>query len=246
MLEEEIQKQYYEATASGYECMRGHEWEIQDLCLRFINSLLSINKLSSFLEIGSGTGRATKFLLDKYPDTKIYGIEPVQSLIRQATLVNKLPCKHFICSTGLSLPFRDSCIDVVYEFAVLHHVRNPNDIVREMMRVAKKAIFIADSNRFGQGRVLVRCLKLMLYKIGLWKFVNYIKTKGKGYTISEGDGLSYSYSVYDSYDALAKWADRIILIPIYDQKGIRGIPKIFNWATPLLTSPGMLLCALKE
>jgi hypothetical protein len=62
---------------------------------------------------------------------------------------------------------------------------------------------------------------------------------GKRYQISEGDGLFYSYSVYDSYDQLARWADRIFLLPtdpLLSQ----------SWFHPLLTSPGIVLIAIRD
>jgi hypothetical protein len=67
------------------------------------------------------------------------------------------------------------------------------------IRVAKKAIFLSDSNRFGRGSHTARLLKIALYKTGLWQAARFVQTKGKMYTISEGDGLQYSYSVFDSY-----------------------------------------------
>ena len=36
--------------------------------------------------------------------------------------------------------------------------------------------------------------------------------RGKGYGITEGDGLAYSYGVYDSLGPVHRWADRVILI----------------------------------
>jgi hypothetical protein len=59
------------------------------------------------------------------------------------------------------------------------------------------------------------------------------------YTISEGDGLTYSYSVFDSYSQLAKWADTIWLVPTENEKSVR------SWLHPLITSPHVLLCAIK-
>ena len=41
-------------------------------------------------------------------------------------------------------------------------------------------------------------IKQFFHSVGLWRVVNYIKTGGKGYSITEGDGLFYSYSVFDS------------------------------------------------
>ena len=56
--------------------------------------------------------------------------------------------------------------------------------------LAKMAVFISDSNRFGQGSLRSRLLKLGLAKCGLWPLANLIKTRGTGYSISAGDGSS--------------------------------------------------------
>jgi ubiquinone/menaquinone biosynthesis C-methylase UbiE len=71
------------------------------------------------------------------------------------------------------LPFRDASFDVVYEFAVLHHVLNPGGVVKVMLRVASKAVFISDSNRFGQGSRTKKLIKLLLSKSRLWGVFNY-------------------------------------------------------------------------
>jgi hypothetical protein len=42
-------------------------------------------------------------------------------------------------------------------------------------------------------------MKQALNMFGLWPLANLVKTKGKGYTISEGDGLAYSYSLFNDY-----------------------------------------------
>ncbi len=84
----------------------------------------------------------------------------------------------------------------------------------------------------------MRLFKLALYKTGLWGVANYLKTGGKGYLITDGDGLAYSYSVYDSFPLLSHWADRLILIPQDSQK-------FASWFHPLLTSSAILVCALK-
>jgi hypothetical protein len=107
-----------------------------------------------------------------------------------------------------------------------------------MLRVARKAVFISDSNRFGQGSRAVRLIKLGLYKTRLWRVNKYIRTSGKGYQITEGDGLAYSYSVYDSLEEIANWADRLILIPNSEEK-------VGSWLHPLLTSGGVIVCALR-
>jgi hypothetical protein len=80
---------------------------------------------------------------------------------------------------------------------------------------------------------------LFLYKAGLWKGFNFVRTRGRHYQISEGDGLFYSYSVYDSYDQVARWADRIFLLP-------SGAVRAHSWFHPLLTSEGAILIAIRD
>jgi hypothetical protein len=64
-------------------------------------------------------------------------------------------------------------------------------------------VFISDANNFGQGSLLLRAIKQGLHRTGLWPLADYLKTRGKGYTLSDGDGLAYSYSVFDSLKAIA-------------------------------------------
>ena len=40
----------------------------------------------------------------------------------------------------------------------------------------------------------------------------FIKTRGKGYTISKEDGLAYSYSVFNDYAQIAEACTRVHLI----------------------------------
>jgi SAM-dependent methyltransferase len=170
----------------------------------------------------------------------VCGVEPVGALVQQAVKDGTIASAPIVQATGEALPFADGSFDAVCEFATLHHAANPQAVVNEMLRVARKAIFICDSNRFGQGSLPARLLKLALYKFKLWGAFNYLRTGGKGYLITEGDGLAYSYSVYDCLDSVTRWADRVILVPTTGQL------KNASWFHPLLTSSGILVCGLKD
>ncbi len=94
-----------------------------------------------------------------------------------------------------------------------HHVPHPRKVVREMLRVARRAVFISsDANNFGQGRPMVRLAKQALHALRLWPWADYIKTRGKGYAISDGDGLFYSYSVFDDYPQITAQCERVHLL----------------------------------
>ncbi len=235
----EIQRRYYTDTAASYDDMHSHEAGDNPGTFRLLCALLRMVEAKTVLEVGAGTGRGMRALSDAIPELSVRGVEPVTALVEQAVKKNGLPADAILQAVGEKLPFRDNAFDVVCSLAILHHVRQPDAIVREMLRVARSAVIIIDGNRFGQGRWPVRLFKLALYKMGLWKIVNYLKTGGKGYLITEGDGLAYSYSVYDSFDLLAGWAEELIIIPSDPCKAT-------SWFHPLLTASGLIVCALKK
>jgi SAM-dependent methyltransferase len=228
------QRAYYEETAADYRSMHVNEGDEHYRALSYIAALAATWGISSFLDVGSGTGRAVQFLHERGFDVR--GIEPVEALIAQAQEEVRALIQH---GQGESLPYPDSSFDAVCEFGVLHHVRRPDRVVQEMLRLARKAVFLSDANRFGQGRYPVRLLKLMLSKARLWPLVNFIKTRGRIYSYSEGDGIFYSYSVYDSLAQVSKWAEEVYILPLMPQSSDR-------WVQPLLTSEQVLLCAFRK
>ncbi len=237
--EQLLQQEYYQKTASKYHETHVIVGDEHYISLSYISALIKTLSITSVLDIGCGTGRGVEYIQKLNPDVKIIGIEPIQALL-DVGVKNGISPKSLFRASGLALPFTDKVFDAVIELGILHHVNNPGKVVMEMLRAAKKAVFISDSNIFAQGCNFVKLLKLFLYKIGLWRVAKFIQTGGKGYTISEGDGLAYSYSVYFQYELLANWADRIIVIPIRSPK------KVSHWWSPLLTADTVLLCAIRD
>jgi ubiquinone/menaquinone biosynthesis C-methylase UbiE len=233
---EEIQREYYRASAAQYDAAHVHRCDEHYRALRYMVGFLGLYGIRSVLDVGCGTGRALKYLLDCR--LTAYGVEPVPEMIHEAVHKNGIPKERVVRGKAEALPFQDDSFDAACEFGVLHHVRYPRAAVNEMTRVAKRAVFLSDSNRFGQGAWLARLAKLLIYRVGLWDIANYIKTGGKRYQFSAGDGLSYSYSVFDDLSLLAGWATTVILIPT-----MRADP--VSWAHPILTSGHVLLCAFK-
>jgi ubiquinone/menaquinone biosynthesis C-methylase UbiE len=235
----DIQRRYYTDTAAAYDAMHVRERDGHDAALRVISALVDQLDICSVLDVGSGTGRAMRHFRTRHADFHVRGIEPVQALIRRAIEVHGVPAGDIVCGRGESLPYADRSFDAVCEFGILHHVPEPNAVVREMLRVARRAVFLSDANRFGQGTWAGRLTKLALYRLKLWPLANYLKTRGHGYTITAGDGLAYSYSVFDSFDLLADWAPRVILVPTSPSSAK-------SWAHPLLTAGQVLACAIRD
>jgi ubiquinone/menaquinone biosynthesis C-methylase UbiE len=197
--EVEIQRQYYRETAHRYNQMHVHEKDEHSFALSFMVAALDYLEVRSILDIGSGTGRSLLYLKQRRSDLRVVGIEPVEEL-RHIGYADGLSGADLIPGDAMDLQFNDKQFDIVCEFGVLHHIKKPHVAVGEMLRVARKAVFISDSNNFGQGSRLGRCIKQALNSLGLWKGADFLKTKGKGFTLSAGDGLAYSYSVFTNYN----------------------------------------------
>ncbi len=233
------QRRYYTETASRYDIMHAHEAVDADDGMQMLFSFLRSLDVRSILDVGSATGRGLPKLSEGVPNALVCGVEPVEALIRQgiASGVNRgLP---LLQASGDALPFADQSFDAVCEFGILHHVPEPPRVIEEMLRVARTVVVISDANRFGQGSQPLRVIKLLLYKLRLWNVFDFLRTRGKGYQVSEGDGVFYSYSVYDNLHQIQQWAHNIDLLPI-------GETRAWSWFHPLLTSGSVLLIAVRK
>lgn len=207
----EIQRQYYAETAAKYDNAHVHAGGEHVLALGFLISSLDFFGVRSVLDIGCGTGRAIRHIKKHRPDIKVVGVEPVKEL-REVGYALGLSEAELVEGDATQLKFASGQFDLVSEFGVLHHIPKPERAVAEMLRVSKIGVFISDSNNFGQGSWLARMVKQSLHALGLWPTLNFIKTKGKGYIITEGDGLSYSYSVFNNYSQIQAACKQIHLL----------------------------------
>jgi SAM-dependent methyltransferase len=215
MDEAKTQQRYYAETARNYDEMHVRCDDAHYFALRFLLASLDHLHITSVLDVGAGTGRAVEFIKKLRPDVRMVGIEPVREL-REVGFSRGLSREELVEGDATAMPFDNSSFDLVCESGVLHHLRRPERAVSEMLRVAGKAIFISDSNNFGEGARLRRSIKQIINLCGLWPVADLIKTKGKGYTLSEGDGLAYSYSVFNNYNQIA---DQCSSVHILNTKG---------------------------
>lgn len=225
-----LQAEYYTRTAGEYEKRHGADRE-HDRALEIVSGDLASLGATSALDVGTGTGRALRFLAARHPRLELHGVEPVAALAERAIADHDIAADVITVASGEALPFGDRSLDVVMSFGVLHHVEHPGRVIAEMQRVARLAVFVSDDNRFGAGRWPVRIAKLALAEAGLWPAVDRLKTRGRGYRLSASDGLSYSYSVYDDLPRFDGWQVRLLATDP------RPRPR------PRLTSSHVLLCA---
>lgn len=113
----------------------------------------------SLLEIGAGDGEVTDYIRQQQPTWDMTPTEPV------ATGVDALKKKGYPKAQivdAVSLPFPDNSYDYVICFDVMHHVTGPATMAHEMMRVAKKGVFMVEANRQAVARRILE--KTQIYK----------------------------------------------------------------------------------
>jgi SAM-dependent methyltransferase len=199
--QQKLQLDFYARQATGYVSEPFGQGEV-DAALPFVIGQIQMRGWNSLLDIGSGSGRILAMLRQHAPLQRIAGVEPSREMRQIAYERFGFKPFEFLDGDATRLPFADNEFDVVTEFAVLHHVRHPRRAMAEMIRVARHAVILADSNNFGQGGLLSRRIKQTLNALRLWPVVDFLRTRGKGYHVSEGDGLWYSYSVFNDFDLL--------------------------------------------
>lgn len=215
-----LQQEYYHATAADYD--RQHLMDPEhEFAIAWLTGLLDHLAVDSVLDVGSGTGRLLRRLRQhkRFSGIRMLGIEPVAALREQAYR-NGVRRDELIEGDGTRLAFEDGAFDLVCAFGVLHHLPDPARAVREMLRVARHAIFISDSNIYAAGGRMERFAKQALRALHLWRLAQFVKTRGKGYKISEGDGLWYPYSVYDNYAQIAQ-ACRCVHVLNTSEQGVQ-------------------------
>ncbi len=204
-----LQQRYYSETAGRYEDAHLQGDPEHRVAMAVLLGYLRQAEIKSVLDVGSGTGRALKEI--KAADESIHaiGVEPSEKLRDIGYAQHGLSRDELIGGDALALDYPDDSFDVVCEFGVLHHIARPTIAVREMLRVARKAVFISDCNNFGQGTFLARAFKQMLNGLGLWRAFDSLRTRGRGYHWSEGDGVFYSYSAFSDLGLIREVCDHV-------------------------------------
>ena len=92
------------------------------------------------LDVGCGDGLVAKLIGDRRPDLTMHGIDV---LVRPGTFI---PVKPF---DGRRIDEPDGSYDAVLFVDVLHHTDDPEILIREAARVARRCVVIKDHTRDG-------------------------------------------------------------------------------------------------
>jgi ubiquinone/menaquinone biosynthesis C-methylase UbiE len=118
---------------------------------------LDLGNTKSLLEIGCGVGAQTKHLLGRWPHLRIHAIDQNPNQLEPAVnYLNREISNGQVHITGAKaemLPFNGDCFDAAMTIWVLEHVKQPELILAEAMRVLKPGgriiLHEVDNDSFG-------------------------------------------------------------------------------------------------
>ncbi len=120
-----------------------------DKHIEMILDFLEINKNSSILDLGTGSGYLTFAIAAKYPDCNITGLDIVEKTLERNRIQaadHAIYNTSFVSYDGLSFPFENNSFDYVATRYSLHHFPAISDTFKEINRVMKTGgtFFISD------------------------------------------------------------------------------------------------------
>jgi SAM-dependent methyltransferase len=234
----DAQLDYYRRTAASYDEVHVGEGDAHTESLGYIAGFLRQIGAQSVLDVGCGTGRGIRYLREHVPGVRAEGCDPSGDLLRIARENHAIPDDRLHHGDMASLPFAPGSFDAVMSLGVLHHVPNPDDVVRRMVELAAKAVFISDSNYMAQGSIAARLLKFALTRARVWPLTKYVAQGFKGWAYSEGDGIFYSYSVFNDLPLVEQEFARVLVIPV-------GCDTDAGRRCPVLRAPTALVAGLR-
>ena len=111
---------------------------IQDIIeIKFIKKHSSIKPNVVLLEIGCGIGNGTHLIKKHFLPKKIYALDIDKKSIEIAKHKNKEKSIIFQFGDATKLNFSNSRFDAVFEFTMMHHLKNWRSCIKEVKRVLK-------------------------------------------------------------------------------------------------------------
>jgi len=98
--------------------------------------------LHSVVDAGCGEGLLFPVLSEQLPEDRLFlGFD-----IRRSSLWRQIAA-HFFVASAHAIPIKDKVFDLVLCKDVLHHTKNPRDILKELIRISSKYVVVMEANR---------------------------------------------------------------------------------------------------
>jgi len=239
-----VLEEYYKKTAPRYD--EAHQQEVEhDVALKIMAGIASSFSIKNILDVGARTGRGSRLFSQILPHVNVVSIDLSRDLLQEGIRKTSLSAQRVCVANATKLPFPDDAFDLSLETAALHHVPDSAAVVKEMPRLAKFGIVISDSNMYVDGSsrgflpkgLVGSVIKFALYKTGVWKTLKKLCT-GKEWSYSEGEGVFWTYSAYETLLLLKEQCTQVFTIPL---KGKEWMSEIL-----LLSALRMLVIGMKN
>jgi len=99
---------------------------------------LSLTRATRLLDVGCGTGEFERMAIGRFPQLRITGIDVAPQMIAVAReKLADVPQVSFQVAQAEDLPFGQEEFDIVVCASMLHHVREPRQVLQECVRVLR-------------------------------------------------------------------------------------------------------------
>jgi len=115
-----------------------------DNFFRNLTNLTVTKKVDSILDVGCGEGFTLNRLKEKGIGKKLEGLEYLKAAIELGK--RTYPDIKIIQGSIYELPYKDNSFDLVLCTEVLEHLENPQDALKELVRVSNKYLVISVPN----------------------------------------------------------------------------------------------------
>jgi len=105
--------------------------------LPMLRRMITVDMIDRAMEIGCGNGHGTKLIKKYFNPRSIVGIDIDERMIRLAKRKNNDPSISFLVMDAAKLNFPDKYFDAIFDFGVMHHIRDWRGCLRELKRVLK-------------------------------------------------------------------------------------------------------------
>jgi ubiquinone/menaquinone biosynthesis C-methylase UbiE len=112
----------------------------QRLQVRWFKSKISLSPGADILEVGCGRGAGASLILKRFKPTRLYALDLDVKMVRKARgYLSFSERKGVFLQVGdvLHIPIKDSSLDAVFGFGVLHHVPDWRASLAEIARVLR-------------------------------------------------------------------------------------------------------------
>lgn len=108
----------------------------------YLSTWLDLASIRTALDVGCGDGFSTFYMHERIPT--VLAVDRSEAMLRRHPMRGQ---GTVLRGDIMSLPLPDTAVDLAYCWEVLHHISDPVAAVREMARVSRRYVLVADPNR---------------------------------------------------------------------------------------------------